>query len=157
MGFVVRTREDAVALGIEHVWDEGSITPPGEPVLERVKIPRRVDGMNKLETAFWGRLQEARFVWARREPFALRLAGRTRYTPDFGSAQFVGRDAVPYVTCWEVKGFMRDDAAVKIKVAADMFRWIRFVLVTREKGIWICRDVTDAGIARVSWTPGWLV
>jgi len=42
---------------------------------------------------------------------------------------------------YEVKGFMRDDAAVKLKVAASLYPWIKFHLVTRKKGEWIIQEV----------------
>jgi len=70
------------------------------------------------------------------EPVKLRLAKNTFYTPDF------------LVVCpehfefHEVKGFVRDDAMVKIKVAARLYPWFRFVLVKsdRRKG-WTRREV----------------
>jgi hypothetical protein len=61
----------------------------------------------------------------------LRLAYNTTYTPDFlviandGRAEF-----------HEVKGFMRDDAAVKIKVAAEMFPEAAFYLCKKVRGSW---------------------
>lgn len=158
MGFHVSNKEQAKALGLEHLWPDKWPENPLQPVVNplQTKIPRRIDGMNKLETAFWQRLQEARFARVYREPFRLRLAGRTHYTPDFVSAQIIERDVTPALTCWEVKGFMRDDAAVKLKVAAELYPWMRFVLVTRPRKLWCCRDVTDSGIGRAIWTPEWL-
>ncbi len=64
------------------------------------------------------------------ESVKLCLAKRTWYTPDF---MLVRSGCVEF---HEVKGFMRDDAAVKLKVAADMHRWAKFVLVQREHGEW---------------------
>ncbi len=70
------------------------------------------------------------------EPVKLRLAAKTFYSPDFlienldGSLVFI-----------EVKGWMRDDAAVKLKVAAAQVPWARFVLVRWEQGQWIEREV----------------
>ncbi len=42
------------------------------------------------------------------------------------------------MTAYETKGFMRDDAAVKIKVAASSpaYRWIKFHLASRCKSGW---------------------
>lgn len=65
------------------------------------------------------------------ERIKLRLADNTWYTPDFfiiladGSVEF-----------HEVKGFWRDDARVKWKVAAETFRWAVFVAVRRVRGQW---------------------
>ena len=63
------------------------------------------------------------------EPEKLRLADRTFYTPDF---RVIDRDSV--VAFYEVKGFMRDDAAVKIKVAAEQHPY-PFMLVKMVKGV----------------------
>lgn len=58
-------------------------------------------------------------------PVKLRLADNTFYTPDF-------RVILPDMTeeYHEVKGFLRDDAMVKIKVAAEQHPY-RFVMVRR--------------------------
>jgi hypothetical protein len=70
-------------------------------------------------------------VSAAYEPLTLRLADRTGYTPDFlvvmsdGSVQF-----------HEVKGFSRDDAIVKFKVAAELYHKNVFVMVHRSGGSW---------------------
>ena len=85
----------------------------------------------------------------------LRLANKTWYTPDFMVTPLLNvnellerrreaerngevEDFLPAVYLCrlefhEVKGFMRDDAAVKIKVAAAMYAQFRFVLVRRVK------------------------
>ena len=58
------------------------------------------------------------------EGIKLRLADKkTFYTPDF----FVVRPDMT-IECHEVKGFWRDDARIKIKVAATLFPF-RFVAV----------------------------
>lgn len=66
------------------------------------------------------------------QSITLRLANGCRYTPDFamlhgptGAARF-----------YEVKGHMRDDAAVKLKVAAAQFPAWAFWLVWRKGGQW---------------------
>lgn len=149
----IPTRKDAEALGMSHVWD--SLMPPaGRDNLVSPSAGRGVsdhDGMNKLERAFHT-AAVAYFGESRvcREPIKLRLAGRTWYTPDF-LIEFAGRLSV-----WEVKGFMRDDAAVKLKVAVSRFSWLSFVLVTRPKGRWECRHVGHGGISQHVWCPQWL-
>jgi hypothetical protein len=114
------------------------------------------DGMNKLERRFHERLQEAVrqrvFMAAFREPMTLRLAGRTTYKPDFMT--FATFNNV--MTFWETKGFMRDDAAVKLKVAAAAFPMFRWVLVQRDRRRWRCIDVTERGFSREEWCPDWL-
>lgn len=61
------------------------------------------------------------------ERIKLKLADRTWYTPDF---MVILSDGT--VEFHEVKGFMRDDAAVKLKVAADKFPQFAFFLVKKD-------------------------
>lgn len=99
--------------------------------------------MNKSEAAYAQHLETRRLAgeirsWAY-EALKLRLADRTFLTPDF----FVWH-ADGIVECHEVKGFMEDDAAVKLKVAAD--RWpFRFYLVRvrakRDGGGWEVQEL----------------
>ena len=110
------------------------------------------DGMNKTERRF--RDEVAPHVFKiNRDPFKIRLAGRTFYTPDF---VVYPNDAGPAIV--EVKGFMRDDAAVKLKTAASLYPEFRWLLVRACKGGWEVREVTDRGIGRervaVGWIPG---
>lgn len=90
-------------------------------------------GMNKTEALFLAHLR-ATFpgAWIEREPIALKLGNGVRYNPDFlvyRSESFGAH--VNALTAYEVKGHMRDDAAVKLKVAASRFPFITFVLVWR--------------------------
>lgn len=99
--------------------------------------PRR-DGMNKTEAAYAAYLEQLRIIgdvreWAF-EPENLRLADRTYYRPDFRVVTEEG-----YVEFHEVKGFWRDDALVKIKVAAKLHPY-RFIAVTLKKGAWLERE-----------------
>lgn len=66
------------------------------------------------------------------QSITLRLANGCRYTPDF--ALLHGPTGA--VRFYEVKGYMRDDAAVKIKVAAAQFPAWAFWLVWRKAGAW---------------------
>ena len=100
-------------------------------VLALGRLP--VGAMNKTEAAYEGhlrvRMMAGEVLWWRFEGIKLRLADATFYTPDFA---VLAADSV--LECHEVKGFMRDDAAVKIKVAASIypfrFRLIRYVRET---------------------------
>lgn len=60
----------------------------------------------------------------------LKLADDTRYTPDFWTI-----DANGQLQFWETKGYMKDDARVKLFTAARQFRWARFILVEKIKGM----------------------
>jgi hypothetical protein len=159
--------EQIKAWGLEHIW------PPDLPKSGKARLPtlkeyfpglgrkpmartRPDDGMTKLERSFRDTLQDA-FMKAlvrewRREPITLRLAGRTRYTPDF-LVVMPDSDLV-FV---EIKGFMRDDAAVKLKVAAEMYPYFGWLLVTRAgRHGWEVRIVTNRGIGRTPMELPWI-
>lgn len=65
------------------------------------------------------------------EPVTFKLAPRTTYTPDF---LLVMPDGT--IQIHEVKGFAREDAIVKFKVAAAMNTWAVFVMVRKVKDSW---------------------
>jgi hypothetical protein len=83
--------------------------------------------MNKTEAAYDKALADRKhageIAWYRFEGVKLRLADNTFYTPDFAVMLADGA-----MECHEVKGFMQEDANVKIKVAADMYPF-RFIVV----------------------------
>lgn len=94
----------------------------------RPRTPRHKPGtMNRTEALFERFLLEkypppqhkVRF-----ESLKLRLAADTFYTPDFTVISPSG------LLVFEVKGFWRDDARVKIKVAAQTFPEFEFFAVT---------------------------
>jgi len=85
--------------------------------------------LNRTERAYLEQLRGSGVPWIGVQNLTLKIGDDTRYTPDF----FVVDDA-GIVTAVEVKGFWRDDARVKIKVAARAFPWIRFVAVQAIKG-----------------------
>jgi len=88
-----------------------------------------VDGLNKTERDFYNLLMvddDALKVGVQNH--TLKLADDCRYTPDFAVLRECGQ-----VVFYEVKGFFRDDAKVKIKVAARLFPEYRFILVMRDK------------------------
>lgn len=88
---------------------------------------------------------KARFpnAWIEYEPMRLRLANNTTYTPDFCVAvremnavpcgDNTGLPALHQITFWEVKGFWRASARVKIKVAAQLYPWAKFIAVVKQK------------------------
>jgi hypothetical protein len=81
--------------------------------------------LNKTEAAFLQYISQ--FYPAERigiQDVTLHLANGCRYTPDF---------RVGWHSFYEVKGHMRDDAAVKIKVAAARFTDLQLFLVFRDK------------------------
>ena len=62
------------------------------------------------------------------QSLTFKLGDDCRYTPDFSAV----RERRLYI--YEVKGHWEDDARVKIKAAARMFRWACFVAVQKRKG-----------------------
>ena len=101
--------------------------------------------MNKLEKKYADNLELKRLAgeivsW-KYEPREFELAHRCTYTPDFEVVFSVGMqdDRIEY---HETKGWMRDDAAVKLKVAARMFPQYTFVLVKWDpKKGWTFKDI----------------
>ena len=90
------------------------------------KQPRYTPGrMNGTESAYAEKLRLLQSSGAIEayvfESVKLRLADNTYYTPDF----FVIYE--DHFEIHEVKGFWREDARVKWKVAAEQFPWFRFV------------------------------
>jgi hypothetical protein len=162
--------EDARKLNIDEdiirrAQEHAAFAERSEVVREHLEVeppkPKRAkaaDGMNKTELAFaqaLGRniLVEPYHEWAR-EPVKVRLAGRTWYTPDFGVWFPYGPE--PF-TLIEVKGFMRDDAAVKLKVAAAKYPAWRWLLVFRDgQHGWDIREVTSRGIGREPVRIPWI-
>lgn len=99
------------------------------------EIRDRFEGMNKTEAAYARFLDQQIaagevFEW-RYEAIKLKLARKCFYTPDFFVLLPDGK-----VEFHETKGFMRDDAAVKIKVAAKLFPWFTFRLIFKKKKHW---------------------
>lgn len=80
----------------------------------------KVGTLNKTEAAYRQLLLDALSLgdiqWFRFEGLKLRLADNTFYTPDFA---VMAADNV--MECHEIKGFWRDDARAKIKIAADQY------------------------------------
>ena len=87
-------------------------------------------GPNKWESEYAEILEGGKragvFLWYGFEALTLRLADRTTYRPDFIVVMADGS-----VEAIEIKGFPRDDAIVKYKVAAEMFPWIKFRMMRK--------------------------
>lgn len=107
----------------------------------KAKARRTPGRMNKTEAAWALRLEADRrdgeVLAYHFEAVTLKIGDDCRYTPDFfvvladGSIRFD-----------EIKGFMRDDAQVKVKAAARMFPWFAFRVVRKAKGgAWEIREI----------------
>jgi hypothetical protein len=82
---------------------------------------------NQLEAAYERELeaqkQRGEILWYQFEGITFKLAKDTRYTPDFVVMLPNGE-----MECRETKGFWRDDAKIKLKIASAMFPF-RFVAI----------------------------
>lgn len=107
----------------------------------RVVVPDLFAGMNKLEKAYAMALESEKRMgtiaaW-RYERITLKLADDTRYTPDFWILEADGLTRFD-----ETKGFLRDDARVKLQVAATQFPEFTFRMVKLEKsGAWFVKVI----------------
>jgi hypothetical protein len=95
--------------------------------------------MNKLEQDYAAHLHTqlltGEIVSYQYEAVKFRLADRTFYTPDF---MVVYADRIEF---HETKGFMEEDANVKLKVVAERFPVFQFVLVRRERKVWTLKEI----------------
>jgi len=98
----------------------------------RASIKER--GMNRTEAAYRDRLEilkrAGEILWYEFEAIKIRLADKTFYTPDFAVVTANGD-----LEFHEVKGFFRDDARVKIKVAAEHFPAKFIVIKARARSL----------------------
>ena len=94
--------------------------------------------LNKTEKAYQDTLRlrqiAGEIAWYKFEGVKLKLADNTSYSPDFAVMLSNGQ-----LEMHEVKGFWRDDARVKIKVAASLFPF-RFIAVTHIKQQWVIEE-----------------
>ena len=133
--------------------DNSCALPLAEKVAEKARIPVKAGAgmpsqkftvqpttdeakMNGTERRWLSELRALEVQELGIQSVTLKLGDDCRYTPDF-----TGIDDNGHFTAWEVKGFMRDDALVKIKTAARQYRWIKFVLVRRVKGRWEIKEI----------------
>lgn len=95
-------------------------------------LPVASPGMNKLELRRWTELETMKRAGLIRDckynAVTLLLADRCRYTPDFLIEHLDGR-----LELEETKGFWRDDARVKIKVAARLYPMFTFTALRLRK------------------------
>ena len=93
-----------------------------------------LEGMNKTEAGYYRYLlslkNEGKILAVAYECEKLKLARSTYYTPDF---RVIKPDGT--VEFHETKGFWRDDARVKIKVAATLHPY-KFYIIQKLKGRW---------------------
>lgn len=89
-----------------------------------------VSKLNKTERAYHEYLKLKRYDWLGVQCVTLKLADDCRLTPDFAYIT----NGMFYLV--DVKGFQREDALIKMKVAARMFPWAQFLIVKKTKTGW---------------------
>lgn len=87
--------------------------------------------LNPTERKYLNYLESVNYPWLGIQNITLKLAHDCRYTPDFWTLETDGS-----LVAREVKGYFREDAKIKIKTAARLFPWIKFILAFDEKGSW---------------------
>jgi hypothetical protein len=107
---------------------------PAAPV--EAPAPRSAaNKMNKLEAAYDQHLELLKAAGEIRghrfQPMRLRLATGAYYKPDFGVWKRDGSFELH-----ETKGFWREAARVRIKVAAELFPMFLFIAIKRDGGNW---------------------
>jgi len=83
--------------------------------------------LNKTEQARLWHLQALKVPALGIQAITLKLGDDCRFTPDFN---YIGENGE--MVFEDVKGFQRDDALVKIKVAARTYTWARFLIVKKD-------------------------
>jgi len=99
--------------------------------------------MNKLEANYAFVLDLAvkagQILWWRFEGITLKLADDVRYTPDFAIMEADGM-----ISFHETKGYMRDDARIKLRVAAVMYPFEFYLVQQKDGGAWTVEHVRVA-------------
>jgi len=101
---------------------------PVEPVT--IVKPTDEQKLNKTERDYLAYLRALGGDWIGVQNITLKLADDTRFTPDFA---VLDRGEMRFI---DVKGFQREDALIKIKVAARLFPFAKFLIVKRDGSAW---------------------
>lgn len=102
---------------------------PIKPV--KIYESKDVVKLNKTERAYHEYLKTLGDLWIGVQNVTLKLADDCRLTPDFAAIDHKGN-----MRLIDVKGFQREDALIKMKVAAREFPWARFIIVKRDGAWW---------------------
>lgn len=91
--------------------------------------------LNKTERAWLDVIRGRDYPWIGVQNISFKIGDDCRYNPDF-LVLCDGR-----LVAFEVKGWMRDDALVKLKTTARAFPWLQIVVVKRDGKGWIETEV----------------
>ncbi len=111
---------------------------PSEPLKTDFKASPSTDEakLNKTERAYLAYLRRLGVPSLGIQNVTLKLADDCRLTVDFNYIDENGR-----WTFVDVKGFQREDALIKMKVAARLFPILRFVIVKKDGTGWDAKEV----------------
>lgn len=105
---------------------------PITPAPVKIEPITDVAKLNKTETAYHAYLKCLGDVWIGVQCITLKLANDCRLTCDFFALDKEGN-----LRAIDTKGgFWREDAKIKINVAARMYPWITFIVAHKEKNGW---------------------
>src|SRR5690349_11599094 len=114
-----------------HLYEPGVESALQPKTIATVQLSTDEAKLNKTERSYLAFIRCLNFLFIGVQNVTLKLAHDCRYTPDFIVVDMQG-----HVQAREVKGFMRDDALVKLRVAARLFPWIEFQIVRKTKNGW---------------------
>ena len=101
--------------------------PQAAPVADLTIRPSTdEDRLNKTEKLYLAYLRVFNYSYLGIQNITLKLADDCRLTPDFNFINDAGR-----LVFIDVKGFQREDALIKMKMAARTYRWADFFIVKR--------------------------
>lgn len=101
-----------------------------------VKPSTDLERLNKTERAYLAYLNALGLPWVGVQCLTLKLAEDCRLTPDF---EYIATDGRFWFV--DVKGFQREDALIKMRVAARQFAWASFVIVKKDGTGWAHQEV----------------
>lgn len=115
--------------------NNSSVGAVGAASSERNKVPTDEHKLNKTERAYLNYLRASGVKWIGVQNITLKLAHDCRLTVDF---VYFDEEQLVFV---DVKGFQREDALIKMKVAARLFPFWKFQIVSRIDRGWRVKDV----------------
>lgn len=98
--------------------------------------------LNKTETAYLAWLKTLGDYWIGVQCITLKLGHDCRLTPDFWAVNAEGLRAIDTKgTTKDGEPWVEEDAMVKLRIAARLFPFIRFLLAWRTKSGWQHREI----------------
>lgn len=132
---MVQAHNDRIALKDKISAIESFIPPPAKPVFSP-GVTTDEANLNKTELAFLRFIRaDPKIKEVHVQDMTFKLANDCRLTPDF-SYIFMGRQVFI-----DVKGFQREDALIKMKMAARKFPQFDFYIVKKAQGGWAFNKV----------------